>query len=1168
MAAPKNLNKLRFKNLSIANKMYILPVIVTLSVGALYAVVETNLSGAQTTLATANLADDIISKSQDAKIAEKEFRLTGDKQFADAAYSASREIEELAGQIRERVADADRQSQMDEAISSSEEYRVNFAELARIVEDENVAKGAMETEAGKLITAATGLRAQQNDQRDAALEEFLAKIALATDAGTIIGLSQDAQLADTKFSYTGQKGEAIKAQAFSRSVLKILKGLDNQDLSPIGKIQLKTLKDSMAKYSEALATFIKARDAEKKKKQIMGKASETQGQSAQSLREMKTSERDRAQQAFRDIVQIANSSSSMIEASQAMKLLLLQYNENPDQDLILEIKQNGESIDEIGQQAASLSKDPEVKELIDSVLTANTQYLYELGELNEARMSLPIFAKELVKLGSELSGQSHSFLFGFKDEDGVDTGKIRTDLVGRISDIRNLEKDFSSETTDHSDVLGKFNSEMDVIISSLEKLTHGAKSEERQQKWRDYLNAAHDYSTKANQLGDARYVVGDGTIEIKMQSDGLIFTATDLRDFAQETLEKEFTLFQSAVKTAGAATKLNDLRVDIQFKEIEYLGNGKSEIADKVRASLAEIAKIATGLKANALSDDEKKLIGLIENSNTEYATEFEAVVALGDTARKAEKVMKRYSNAMVSAAAGMRKTQQDGLKKLSDLFKLQFENAAAATEMINLLQNARLSEKDFLLQSEQGQADSTLSYVDRISKLTAATSERLVGEDEKAAITTVANSVQSYKSEFEKTVGLRASSKVQSEVLASQAEGLLETARNVRSGQSEISKAVQNSLSLSLIIGFVVLALVVIALSVAFARIIASPLQRMTSAMLRLAEGELETEVPDKDRGDEVGQMADAVQTFKDNGIKQRELQAEQERSQQRRIERTEKIEKLIEDFDRESSEMMRTVASAATEMEATANSMSQLATRTSDHSVSVASVSSQASSNVESVAAGAEELSASIREITQQVEESSKIAGGAVTEAERTSDMMENLAQNADRIGEVIGLITEIADQTNLLALNATIEAARAGDAGKGFAVVASEVKNLATQTGKATEEIAGQVGGIQKATKEAVEVINSVKDIIARMDTIATEIASGMQEQGASTAEIAKNVSEAAAGTSQVSETINEVNSVANETGQSSNEVLLAAQELSQQAQQVNDRIHHFLQGIKAA
>ncbi len=349
----------------------------------------------------------------------------------------------------------------------------------------------------------------------------------------------------------------------------------------------------------------------------------------------------------------------------------------------------------------------------------------------------------------------------------------------------------------------------------------------------------------------------------------------------------------------------------------------------------------------------------------------------------------------------------------------------------------------------------------------------------------------------------------------------------------------------------------------------VTGPLDRMTRAMARLADGDNSVEVPMVDRRDEIGGMATALQVFKDNAIENARLQSEQAELKQRAEEEKRKdMMEMADRFEAQVKEVVDGVSSSATEMQSTAAQLSSTAEQTSRQSANVASASDQATANVQTVATAAEELSTSIAEIGRQVGQSAKIASNAVDEAESTNKTVQGLAEAASKIGEVVDLINDIAGQTNLLALNATIEAARAGEAGKGFAVVAQEVKNLANQTAKATEEISTQISAVQEETNGAVGAIEKIRNIISEINDISTTIASAVEEQGVSTQEIARNVQQAAKGTQDVNSNIESVNKAAGETGSAANQVLSASEEMSRQAEGLRGEVDRFLQEVRSA
>ncbi|MBL4618071.1 MAG: HAMP domain-containing protein [Robiginitomaculum sp.] len=317
----------------------------------------------------------------------------------------------------------------------------------------------------------------------------------------------------------------------------------------------------------------------------------------------------------------------------------------------------------------------------------------------------------------------------------------------------------------------------------------------------------------------------------------------------------------------------------------------------------------------------------------------------------------------------------------------------------------------------------------------------------------------------------------------------------------------------------------------------------------------------------DEIGAVAKAYVTFKEHMITARKLTNEQENQKlETEKQRKEMMVKLADEFDANVGGIVENVSAAATELQATASSMTGIADNTSNLSAAVSAASEEASTNVQTVASAAEEMSHSISEITSQVQEASNAANMAVDEVEKTSMHMENLAATADSIGEVVKMISDIAEQTNLLALNATIESARAGEAGRGFAVVASEVKALASQTSKATEDIGSQVSQIQKATKDAVVSMGEIGARIKRIHESSSVIAATMEEQGAATNEIARNVQEAASGTEEVSRNIVGVNQASGESSAAAGEVTNAAGELSQQAEFLKIEVSEFIQQVR--
>ncbi|MGY8665652.1 HAMP domain-containing methyl-accepting chemotaxis protein [Bradyrhizobium sp. UFLA05-109] len=348
----------------------------------------------------------------------------------------------------------------------------------------------------------------------------------------------------------------------------------------------------------------------------------------------------------------------------------------------------------------------------------------------------------------------------------------------------------------------------------------------------------------------------------------------------------------------------------------------------------------------------------------------------------------------------------------------------------------------------------------------------------------------------------------------------------------------------------------------------VVTPLARLADVIGALAAGRHAVEIPASGRQDEIGQVAGSLQHFKDSLIAKAAADEAAGVEAEVKLKRGQRMDRIAREFEALIGNVVNTVSSASTELEASAGTLTRTAEQSEQVTANVAAASEQASTNVQTVAAAAEEMASSVDEISRQVQDSARIASEAVRQAEQTNGHVGELAKAAGRIGDVVELISQIAGQTNLLALNATIEAARAGEAGRGFAVVASEVKALAEQTAKATGEISQQIAGIQSATQDSVGAIKAIGDTITRMSEIASAIASAVEEQGAATREISRNVQQAARGTQQVSVNIVEVQHGASQTGSASANVLAAAKSLSGESGRLKLEVGKFLDAFRAA
>jgi len=369
----------------------------------------------------------------------------------------------------------------------------------------------------------------------------------------------------------------------------------------------------------------------------------------------------------------------------------------------------------------------------------------------------------------------------------------------------------------------------------------------------------------------------------------------------------------------------------------------------------------------------------------------------------------------------------------------------------------------------------------------------------------------------------------------------------------------------MSLILGTIVLS--GMAISLVIGRSITGPVGAMTDAMERLAAGDKSVVIPALDHRDEIGGMARAVKVFKENLLHTEQLEAAARDEQQRELRRSRQRELLTADFDVMIRRVITKVDGTVDSVHRTSTGLHDAAEQTSRQSATVTGAAELASANIQTVASAAEQLGASTQEISRRVQDTTRITQEAVEGVQTADVTIEGLSAAAQKIGEIVSLINDIASQTNLLALNATIEAARAGEAGKGFAVVANEVKHLATQTARATNEIAEQISGIQATTQHAVSAIKVVGGAITRVNEVVSSIAAAVEEQNAATQEIVRNVSEAAAGNSEVTRSITEVSIASNHTRDMASDMSRVAQMLEESGKSLGRHVETFLTSVKA-
>jgi methyl-accepting chemotaxis protein len=648
-----------------------------------------------------------------------------------------------------------------------------------------------------------------------------------------------------------------------------------------------------------------------------------------------------------------------------------------------------------------------------------------------------------------------------------------------------------------------------------------------------------------------------------------ILAVMSYRGFGQ--VLEGFETFAQRVKVVGIAREVD--RGFVAFRRFvrEYSVSGDDKLVAEARTRQEVLAKsIKQGLDEIKNPERHKTMVELGEQFE-HYGKDFDRLVALK---QEQNKLTKEVLDPL-------------GAKSRSEIEELQAmigdkpgnaKNTILAREALNQLLLARLDVNKLLGRHEQSSADGAEKALASLKVAMTALGAAITDGEARRVFVDVNANVGKYAEAYHKAVQNAHEAEVLAngdmakfaQAIGADAEAIKESgiADETRI-EHETAGLIAATESLILMIAVGSLALGVV-LAWLIGRTISKPVVGLCAGMRELAEGNFQVVLPGLGRGDEVGEMAQAVETFKVKAEEKARAEAEAKMKQEQIAAQQRKADmhRLADAFETAVGEIVETVSSASTELEASASTLTATAERSRHVTTTVAAASEEASTNVNSVASATEELSSSVNEISRQVQDSARMAIDAVGQARNTTDRVSELSKAAARIGDVVELINTIAGQTNLLALNATIEAARAGEAGRGFAVVASEVKALAEQTAKATGEIGQQISGIQSATQDSVNAIREISGTIEKLSEISSTIAAAVEEQGAATQEISRNVQQAAQGTQLVSANITDVQRGARETGSASSQVLSAAQSLSSNSNRLKLEVGKFLNTVRAA
>jgi methyl-accepting chemotaxis protein len=598
-----------------------------------------------------------------------------------------------------------------------------------------------------------------------------------------------------------------------------------------------------------------------------------------------------------------------------------------------------------------------------------------------------------------------------------------------------------------------------------------------------------------------------------------------------------------ATKSAEAKSKIDDFLKSMP-RAVAHLQKTHASLQDQTQAALDAAAKYQTVLDAAAKSDGPPDLGN-----------------ASADLLNAVRQIVESLRNEQVTLVRKLQDSEW-ALGKSSELLN-------SATRIIGATQRAQAQELMLLFTDDKDAASAIDATTQEIAEQGKSVANWIKQDDQRKMIDDLLHEIEDYRQSIPILAMAKAAQDNLRQQLDASREAVVSDAQQISANELALMRGEQRRATMLLAGGVALAVLIGAILSWVIGRGITGPLGQLVEVMGRLAAGDKSVDIPGRNRRDELRRVAEAVEIFRDNALAMDRMHEDQERlKQEAEAERRRVLFGVADTFDRTIQGVVNSIGTAAHDMRGTATDLTAMAEQTTTQAGAAANAAGNALNNVETVAAAANELTASISEISRQVDHSVRIASEAKAEAERTNHQVLGLIKAAEKVESVVQLIQDIASQTNLLALNATIEAARAGDAGRGFAVVAGEVKALASQTARATEDIAAQISAIQSATRDSAATIEGIGKIVAQVNEIATMIAAAVEQQDKATQEISQSIQRAATDTGVASNNIGGLTQAASATGTAADSVLGAASVLAEHTDVLRRQVETFLDQVRAA